>query len=44
MKIYCKCGKSAEALEILEIMKEEKIRPNEITYHILLAIYLNTSV
>jgi pentatricopeptide repeat protein len=32
MKIYCKCGKSAEALEILEIMKEESIHPNEITY------------
>jgi pentatricopeptide repeat protein len=34
MKIYCKCGKSAEALEILEMMKEEMIRPNEITYHV----------
>lgn len=32
MKIYCKIGKSAEALEILEIMKEEDIHPNEITY------------
>ena len=32
MKIYCKCGKSAEALEILEIMKDEDIHPNEITY------------
>lgn len=32
MKIYCKIGKSAEALEILEIMRDENIRPNEITY------------
>lgn len=32
MKIYCKSGQSAEALEILEIMRDEHIHPNEITY------------